>query len=49
MNHLVEILMSKLIYLSNYATNANLKNETGTDTSKLALKSYLANLKAELD
>ena len=35
--------------LSNYATKADLKNETGIDTSKLAAKSDLANLKAELD
>ena len=35
--------------LSNYATKADLKNATGIDTSKLALKSNLATLKAEID
>ena len=35
--------------LSNYATKADLKNVTGLDTSKLALKSNLANLTAEVD
>ena len=33
--------------LYNYATKTNLKNVTGIDTSKLALKSELASLKAE--
>ena len=37
------------VALSNYATKADLKNATGTDTSKLATKSDLANLKAEVD
>ena len=35
--------------LSNYATKADLKNATGIDTSKLAAKSRLASLKAEID
>ena len=35
--------------LSNYATKANLKNATEIDSSKLALKSNLANLKAKVD
>ena len=35
--------------LSNYATGADLKNPTGIDTSKLAVKSNLANLKPEID
>ena len=35
--------------LSNYATKSDLKNATGIDTSKLTLKSDLANLKAEID
>ena len=35
--------------LSNYATKTDLKISTGTDTSKLAAKSYLVNLKAEVD
>ena len=35
--------------LSNSATKADLKNAAGIDTSKLALKSNLANLKIELD
>ena len=35
--------------LSNYATQADLKNATGTDTSNPALKSNLAKLKAEID
>ena len=33
--------------LSNYATKSDLKNATGVDTSKLASKSNLANLKTE--
>ena len=33
--------------LYNYATKTNLKNVTRIDTSKLALKSELASLKAE--
>ena len=35
--------------LSNYATKADLKNATEIDSSKLALKSNLANLKAKID
>ena len=35
--------------LSNYATQADLKNSTGIDTSGLAAKSDLASLKAEVD
>ena len=35
--------------LSNYATNADFKNATGLDTSKLAGKSDLTFLKAEVD
>ena len=35
--------------LSNYATKADLKVETGVDTSNLAAKSQLAHLKAEVD
>ena len=35
--------------LSNYATKADLKNATEIDTSKLALKSNLENLKAKID
>ena len=35
--------------LSNYATKTNLKNATGIDTSKLAAKSDLVSLKAEVD
>ena len=35
--------------LLNYATKADLKNATGIDTSKLAAKSDLASLKAEVD
>ena len=34
---------------SDYATKLDLQNATGIDTSKLALKSYLAKLKAEVD
>ena len=34
---------------SNYATKTDLKNAAGTDTSKLVLKSNLANLKAKID
>ena len=35
--------------LSNYLTKIDLKNATGIDTSKLAAKSDLASLKAEID
>ena len=35
--------------LSNYATKADFKNVTRTDASKLAAKSDLATLKAEID
>ena len=35
--------------LSNYATKTELKNVTGIDTSKLAAKSDLASLKAEIN
>ena len=34
---------------SNYATKADLNNATAFDTSKLALKLNLANLKAKID
>ena len=37
------------IDLSNYAIKAHLKKSAGIDTCKLALKSNLANLKAEID
>ena len=35
--------------LSNYATKTDLKNATGVDASKLAAKSDLVSLKAEID
>ena len=35
--------------LSSYATKGNLKNATGVDTSKLASRSDLASLRAEID
>ena len=35
--------------MSNYATKTDFKNVTETDTSKLAVKSYLVSLKAEVD
>ena len=35
--------------LSNYATKSGLKNAAGIDKSKLAAKSDLASLKAEID
>ena len=35
--------------LSNYATKAEIKNILNIDTSSFALKSNLANLKAEVD
>ena len=35
--------------MSNYATKRDLKNATGIDTSKLAAKSDLASVKAEVD
>ena len=37
------------VNLSNYATKTDLKNATGVDTSKLAVESDLASLKAEID
>ena len=36
------------IHTSNYATKADLKNVAGVDTSKLAARSDLANLKPEI-
>ena len=42
--------MSKLIYLvMHYAGKSDLKNATGTDTSKLAAKFDLGSSKAEVD
>ena len=35
--------------VSNYATNADVKNATGIDTSNIGLKSNLAKLKAAID
>ena len=35
--------------LSNYATKAHLKNATGVDTSSVAKKIYLADLKSDVD
>ena len=35
--------------LSSYTTKAELKNSTGADTSKVAAKSALASLKAQID
>ena len=35
--------------LQNYATKTDIKNTTGNDISEIALKSNLANLKAEVD
>ena len=35
--------------LSNYATKLDLKNAVGVDTTRLAAKSDLASLKAEID
>ena len=35
--------------LSNYATKADIKNISGVDTSRFALKTNLANLKAKVD
>ena len=35
--------------LSNYAIKTDLKNATHIDTSSFALKTYLANLKTEVD
>ena len=37
------------LYLSSYATKADLKNATGIDTSNFALKSNLANLRTKVD
>ena len=37
------------VNLSNYAAKADLKNATEIDTSKLAAKSDLVSLKAEVD
>ena len=41
--------ISVKVDLSNYATKKDLKNATGIDTSKLAAKSGLVSLKAEVD
>ena len=48
MKLLVEILMLKLIYLIMQQKQIQI-NFTGIDTSKLAAKHYLTNLKAEVD
>ena len=48
MNLLVDTLMSKLIYLI-MQTKTDLKNVSHVDVSSFALKSNLANLKAEVD
>ena len=37
------------VYLSNYATKKDIKNVTHVDTSSFALKTNVANLKAEVD
>ena len=37
------------VYLSNYATKADIKNITHVDTSSFVLKTNLANLKSEID
>ena len=37
------------IYLTNYATKADIDNITHVDTSNFALKTNLANLKTEVD
>ena len=37
------------LYLSNYATKADLKNATGVDTSKFAKNVDLDNLKSDVD
>ena len=37
------------VYLSNYATKADIKNISHVDTSSFTLKSNLANLKTEVD
>ena len=37
------------VYLSNYATKADIKNISHIDTSSFALKTNLANLKTEVD
>ena len=48
MNHFFKDISVK-VDLSNYATKADLKNATGIDTSKLAARSDLVSLKAEVD
>ena len=48
MNHLVEILMLRLIYLI-LQRKDDIKNITHIDISSFALKTDLANLKTELD
>ena len=48
MNHLVEILMLRWIYLI-MQKKADIKNITHGDTSNFALKTNLANLKTEVD
>ena len=48
MNHLVEILILKLVYLIAQQKQIT-KNTSHADTSSFALKSNLASLKIELD
>ena len=52
LNHLIQNFGESIKYkldLSNYATKTDLKNVTHVDTSSLALKTNLANLKTEFD
>ena len=44
-----KLTQMKQVDWANYATKADLKNATGTDTSKLAAKSDLVSLKAKVD
>ena len=49
MNLLEDTLVLIYHYVTNYVTKTYLKNTTGIDASKLAAKSDLASLKAEID
>ena len=48
-NVMLKLFVSVKVDLSNYAANVDLKNATGIDSFKLAAKSDLASIKAEVD
>ena len=45
----LEVNVKVELHFSNYATKADLKNATGTDTSDFAKNTDLANIKSDVD